>query len=149
MPKYIKYRVSTLSGNIAGDYKDYLPRKTDVVNGMMVTKFPLAVVREVKRVVEGVARDAVENYTDIIAVGRGTLVDPEFGHKIMTGKGDTIVREVTPEHVPNMHLTPGLFEAFTRTNSLGLPPLPGAESIYDQHRGTYDNHPLAIPYAEQ
>ena len=25
MPKYIKYRVSTLSGNIAGDYKDYVP----------------------------------------------------------------------------------------------------------------------------
>ena len=37
MPKYIKYRVSTLSGNIAGDYKDYLPEKSDVVNGMTVT----------------------------------------------------------------------------------------------------------------
>ena len=37
MPKYIKYRVSTLSGNIAGDYKDYLPQKIDVVNGMTVT----------------------------------------------------------------------------------------------------------------
>ena len=37
MPKYIKYRVSTLSGNIAGDYKDYLPQKTDVVNGMTLT----------------------------------------------------------------------------------------------------------------
>ena len=37
MPKYIKYRVSTLSGNIAGDYKDYLPQKTEIVNGMMVT----------------------------------------------------------------------------------------------------------------
>ena len=37
MPKYIKYRVSTLSGNIAGDYKDYLPQKTAIVNGMMVT----------------------------------------------------------------------------------------------------------------
>ena len=37
MPKYIKYRVSTLSGNIAGDYKDYLSQKTDVVNGMPVT----------------------------------------------------------------------------------------------------------------
>lgn len=37
MPKYIKYRVSTLSGNIAGDYKDYLPQRTDVVNGMTVT----------------------------------------------------------------------------------------------------------------
>ena len=37
MPKYIKYRVSTLSGNIAGDYKDYVPQKMDVVNGMTVT----------------------------------------------------------------------------------------------------------------
>ena len=37
MPKYIKYRISTLSGNIAGDYKDYLPQKTVIVNGMTVT----------------------------------------------------------------------------------------------------------------
>ena len=37
MPKYIKYRVSTLSGNIAGDYKDSLPQKSDVVNGMTIT----------------------------------------------------------------------------------------------------------------
>ena len=37
MPQYIKYRVSTVTGNIAGDYKDYLLQKTDVVNGMTVT----------------------------------------------------------------------------------------------------------------
>ncbi|EFB86542.1 hypothetical protein [Veillonella parvula] len=37
MPKYIKYRVSTLSGNIAGDYKDYVPQKTEAVNGITVT----------------------------------------------------------------------------------------------------------------
>ena len=37
MPKYIKYRVSTLTGNIAGDYKDYVPQKTEIVNGMTVT----------------------------------------------------------------------------------------------------------------
>ena len=37
MPKYIKYRVSTLSGNIAGDYKDYVPQKTDIINGMTIT----------------------------------------------------------------------------------------------------------------
>ena len=39
MPKYIKYRVSTLSGNIAGDYKDYVPQKTDIVNGMTVVTY--------------------------------------------------------------------------------------------------------------
>ena len=37
MSQYIKYRVSTVSGNIAGDYKDYLPQKTDVINGMTIT----------------------------------------------------------------------------------------------------------------
>ena len=37
MPKYIKYRVSTLSGNIAGDYKDYVSQKTDIINGMSAT----------------------------------------------------------------------------------------------------------------
>ena len=37
MPKYIKYRVSNIPGNIAGDYKDYLPQKTDIVKGMTVT----------------------------------------------------------------------------------------------------------------
>lgn len=37
MPKYIKYRVSTVSGNIGGDYKDYLPQKTDVVKGITLT----------------------------------------------------------------------------------------------------------------
>ena len=37
MPKYIKYRVSAVSGNIAGDYKDYLPQKTDVVKGITLT----------------------------------------------------------------------------------------------------------------
>ena len=37
MPKYIKYRVSTLSGNIAGDYKEYLPSENRVINGMTIT----------------------------------------------------------------------------------------------------------------
>ena len=37
MSKYIKYRVSTVSGNIAGDYKDYVLQKTEVVNGMTIT----------------------------------------------------------------------------------------------------------------
>ena len=37
IPKYIKYRVSTVSGNIAGDYKDYVPQKTEVINSMTVT----------------------------------------------------------------------------------------------------------------
>ena len=37
MPQYIKYRVSTVSGNIAGDYKDYVPQKTEIINDIIVT----------------------------------------------------------------------------------------------------------------
>ena len=37
MTKYIKYRVSTLSGDIAGDYKDYVPQKTEIIDGMTMT----------------------------------------------------------------------------------------------------------------
>ena len=37
MPQYIKYRVSTVSGNIAGDYKDYVLQKTEIINGMTIT----------------------------------------------------------------------------------------------------------------
>ena len=37
MPKYIARLKQARSGNIAGDYKDYVPRKTDIVNGMTVT----------------------------------------------------------------------------------------------------------------
>lgn len=84
------------------------------------------------------AQDAVESYSDLIAVGRGTLVDPQFGQKIMEGKGQTILREINPESLAYSSLTPGLKEAFTRKDSSGLPPLPGGLSIQDQHTGRFD-----------
>lgn len=87
---------------------------------------------------EEAARDAVENYGDLIAVGRGTLVDPLFAQKIMLGQGDTIISEVSPETLDYIKWTPGLFEAFSRQDSLGLPKIPGAESIYHLHTGRFD-----------
>lgn len=81
------------------------------------------------------ARDAVENYTDLIAVGRGTLVDPQFGKKIDDGKGDTIAHEITPEQLKKAVWTPGLLQAFTTEGSYGLPPIPNAESIKQFNTG--------------
>ena len=60
---------------------------------------------------EEAARDAVENYGDLIAVGRGTLVDPLFAEKVMLGQGDTILSEVSPETLDYIKWTPGLFES--------------------------------------
>ena len=45
------------------------------------------------------AKDAVENYTDIVVVGRGTLVDPQFGRKIQEGRGNEIFHEISPENM--------------------------------------------------
>lgn len=86
---------------------------------------------------EASAQEAVEKYTDLIAVGRGTLVDPEFGKKIDEGKGDTIVHEITPEQLEKACWTPGLLRVFTSEGQMGLPPIPNAESI--KHLGSNDN----------
>lgn len=87
---------------------------------------------------EDTATDAIENYADLIAVARGTLIDPNFAKKITEGKGDTILHKISPETVEYSHLTPGLLEAFSREDSLGLPPLLGGETIRHLHTGKYD-----------
>ncbi|SUN36575.1 NADH-dependent oxidoreductase [Streptococcus downei MFe28] len=84
---------------------------------------------------EEAARDAVENHTDLIAVGRGTLVDPLFGKKIDEGKGDNIVHEISPEQLAKAHWTPGLLQAFTSEGSFGLSPIPGSDSIKHLNKG--------------
>lgn len=84
------------------------------------------------------AQDAVANYSDLIAIGRGTLIEPQFAKKIMEGKGETILHQISPETLAYAQLTPGLKEAFTREDHLGLPPLPGGESIRSFHTGQFD-----------
>lgn len=87
---------------------------------------------------EAAAQDAVENYSDLIAIARGTLVEPEFAKKVIAGQGDQIFDRISPERIPAVKWTPGLLEAFSRDDSLGLPPLPGGESIRPLHTGRYD-----------
>lgn len=84
------------------------------------------------------AKDAVENYTDIVVVGRGTLVDPQFGRKIQEGRENEIFHEISPENMDYVSWTEGLKEAYSREDSLGLPPLPGGETIRHLHTGRYD-----------
>lgn len=84
------------------------------------------------------AADAVANYSDLIAIGRGTLVDPQFANKIVTGNDADIFHEVSPETMAYVQWTPGLKEAFTRKDALGLPPLPGGETIQSLHTGRFD-----------
>ncbi|MCC9682631.1 NADH-dependent flavin oxidoreductase, partial [Streptococcus agalactiae] len=87
---------------------------------------------------EDSARDAIENYADLIAVARGTLLDPLFAKKIVEGNGDTIFHKITPENIDYVSWTTGLKEVLSREDSVGLPPLPGAESIRPLHTGRFD-----------
>ena len=85
------------------------------------------------------AQDAIaQTPTDLIAVGRGTLIDPLFGQKIKEGRGNEIVHQISPEQLEQTAWTSGLREAFTREDSLGLPELPGYDSITELHTGKYD-----------
>ena len=106
-------------------FKDVLDQETKliVVNGVFSQE---------------AAQDAIENTpADIVAVGRGTLIDPLFGHKIDQGRGSEIIHQVSHDQFHQAHLTPGLQEIFSRKDSGGLPPLPGHESILSLHTGRY------------
>ena len=85
------------------------------------------------------AQDAIaQTPTDLIAVGRGTLIDPLFGQKIKEGRGNEIVHQISPEQLEQTAWTSGLREVFTREDSLGLPELPGHDSITKLHTGKYE-----------
>lgn len=81
------------------------------------------------------AQDAL-NYADLIAVGRATLIDPEFGGKIQEGRGEEIIQEITPEQIEAAKLTDGIVNVFS-TPAM-QPILPGRESIYHLHKGGLD-----------
>lgn len=87
---------------------------------------------------EDQARDAIDQHADLIGVGRGTLIDPEFGLKIKEGRGQEIVQTISPEQLDKTFWTSGLRELFTREDSGGLPPLPGQDSILSLHQGIYE-----------
>ncbi len=84
---------------------------------------------------EADAEDALQ-YTDLVAVGRATLVDPEFGKKIVEGRGDEIITEIYPEQVQASKLPDAMVNIFSTPDM--EPALPGAESIYHLHKGGLD-----------
>lgn len=110
-------------------------------NKTLAELFRPALGEEVKLIIVGNvmseedAEDALQ-YTDLVAVGRATLVDPEFAKKIVEGRGDEITDEISPDQVEVSKLTPGLVNVFSDKNM--QPALPGAESIYHLNKGGLD-----------
>lgn len=81
------------------------------------------------------AQDAL-NYADLVAVGRATLIDPDFGGKIQAGRGGEIIHEISPEQILESKLPDGMVNVFS-TPAM-QPILPGRESIYHLHKGGLD-----------
>lgn len=118
---------------------DEKPKESDKTFGEL---FGAVLPKETKLMIVGnvmseeAAQDAL-NYTDLVSVGRATLIDPEFGKKISEGRGQDIIKEISPEQVKKSKLTPGLINLFSDSNM--HPFLPGRESIYHLHeKGSLD-----------
>lgn len=73
------------------------------------------------------ALDAL-NYGDIVAVGRGALVEPEFAEKILTGHPDEIQTQITPDLVHKLQFTPELALWFVMPDS-PMSPIKGQELL--------------------
>lgn len=116
--------------------KDMEQSYADLFNEVLDDQTKLLIVGEVFS--EESAQDAVENFADLIAVARGTLIDPQFAKKIMEGHGDTIFHEITLENMNYVNWTSGLKEILSREDSGGLSQIPGGNSIYSLHTGRFD-----------
>lgn len=65
-------------------------------------------------------KDAL-NYTDLVGLGRPTLIDPEIGYKIEHGMEDQIILEFNEESVRKSHLTPGMIELLANIPEFKMP----------------------------
>lgn len=85
---------------------------------------------------EEAALDAIR-YADLVAVGRGIIIDPKFGLKIDEGRGNEIVSEISPRQLKKSAWPPTFTEFFSAEhNAVGSPRLPGWESIARIHQKT-------------
>lgn len=71
--------------------------------------------------------EAALEHSDLVAIARAALVEPNFLDKIRNGKADDIVRTISPERLSIVKWPAGLIEWLTGPNT--LPPVPGIESI--------------------
>lgn len=127
---YVHISTSKYDNKPQGDDKTFAEHIGEVLDD----KTKLVIVGNIMS--EEDAKDAL-NYADLVAVGRATLIDPEFGFKIQEGIPEQIVREISPEQVENSKLTPGMINKFSTPDRQTS--LPGSESITHLHRTNRDS----------
>lgn len=73
------------------------------------------------------AEKALE-YGDLVGIGRASLIDPEFGKKIIENRGDEIVSTLTQAQFDKAKWPPVLSQMY-KSGNYPLPPMPGIETI--------------------
>ncbi len=87
----------------------------------LAEKFMKVVQDPVKLIIVGAVLSEADvnealKLADLVAVGKGCLMDPEFGLKLVEGRGKEIVNEITVEQFESVDLTPGIKRGFSDPN---------------------------------
>lgn len=71
---------------------------------------------------------------DLVSIARGILLNPDFAHKLASGKAYQLNQKITPELLKNIALTPGLKARFTDPNGGSkFPNNASIENLYDKY----------------
>lgn len=79
------------------------------------------------------AADQALSLADLVAVGRENIIDPLFAEKILNGKEDEVVTELSLDQVKKNQMTQGLIDNYSGP-AAGIP-IPGQENITSLHQG--------------
>ncbi|MGI1818805.1 NADH-dependent flavin oxidoreductase [Lactobacillus johnsonii] len=115
--------VDALTNNFDFDYihlslLDYKAKPKDS-DKTFAELFRPVIGKETKLIIVGdvMSQEAAEDalkYTDLVAAGRAQIIDANFAAKVVAGKGDKVITELSDEEEKQQALTPGLREVMDK-----------------------------------
>ncbi len=115
--------VDALTNNFDFDYihlslPDYKAKPKDS-DKTFAELFRPVIGKETKLIIVGdvMSQEAAEDalkYTNLVAAGRAQIIDANFAAKVVAGKGDKVITELSDEEEKQQALTPGLREVMDK-----------------------------------
>lgn len=115
--------INDLTNNFDFDYihlslPDYKAKPKDS-DKTFAALFKPVIGKEAKLIIVGdvMSQEAAEDalkYTDLVAAGRAQIIDANFAAKVVAGKGDKVITELSDEEEKEQALTPGLREVIDK-----------------------------------
>ncbi len=115
--------INDLTNNFDFDYihlslPDYKAKPKDC-DKTFAALFKPVIGKEAKLIIVGdvMSQEAAEDalkYTDLVAAGRAQIIDANFAAKVVAGKGDKVITELSDEEEKEQALTPGLREVMDK-----------------------------------